>query len=268
MDERLESNKSLWNALTDLHVESAFYDMEGFKAGRIPLNPLEREEMGDVKGKSLLHLMCHFGLDTLSWARLGAKVTGVDFSDRAIDYARKLGGETSIRADFICSDIYRLPEIHQQKYDIVFTSYGVLSWLPDLDKWAEIVAYFLKPGGFFYIAEIHPILAMFFHDDPLGDSGGLQIRSSYFPGPEPDRFEGGTDYASSFQHDLASYEWKYPLGNVIGSLIAAGLKIEYLHEFPFCCFRALPEMRRDKDGWWRLEGDKIPLTFSIKAMNL
>lgn len=158
MDERLKANKKVWDALTGPHLLSEFYDVEGFKAGNDWLRPLEIEEMGDVHGKTLLHLQCHFGQDTLSWGRRGAIVTGVDFSDEAIDYARKLSKETGIKADFICSDIYALPEILDQQFDIVFTSYGVLTWLPDLKRWAEVVAHFLKPGGFFYIVEIHPIL--------------------------------------------------------------------------------------------------------------
>ncbi len=261
MDDRLESNKTLWNALTGLHVKSAFYDVAGFLNGRCTLMPLEREEMGDVSGKSLLHLQCHFGLDTLSWVRLGAEVTGTDFSDKAIEYARKLSGEAGIQADFICADIYALPDILDKQFDIVFTSYGALTWLPDLDGWAEIVARYVKPGGFFYVAEIHPMLyAIGYEPDPE-----LRLKNSYFPAVEQERNEGGSDYATSFTHDFVSYEWQWPVSTVVTALAQAGLRIEFVHEFPFCCFCARQDMYQDKDGWWHLAGDKVPLTFSIKA---
>ena len=261
MDERLKANKKVWDALTGPHLKSEFYDVEGFIAGKDWLRPLEIEEMGDVRGKTLLQLQCHFGQDTLSWGRRGAIVTGVDFSDEAINHARKLSKEIGIKADFICSDIYALPEILVKQFDIVFTSYGVLTWLPDLKRWAEIIDHFLKPGGFFYIAEIHPILFIIgYEPDP-----DLRVKNPYFPTGKQEKYEGGEDYASDFTHDFVSYEWQHPLSTVISALSGAGLRIEYLHEFPFCCYRARKDMYRDKDGWWRLEGDKLPLTFSIKA---
>ena len=261
MDERLESNKNLWNALTGHHVKSTFYNVAGFLDGRCTLMPLEREEMGDVKGRSLLHLQCHFGLDTLSWARLGAEVTGADFSDEAINCARKLSVDTSIKADFICADIYALPDLLDKQFDIVFTSYGVLTWLPDLDEWAEIAARYVKPGGFFYIAEIHPMLfTVGYEPDPE-----LRIRNSYFPVSEQERYEGGSDYASDFTHDFVSYEWQWPVSTVVTALAQAGLRIEFVHEFPFCCFQGRRDMQQDKEGWWHLEGDRVPLTYSIKA---
>ena len=126
MDEYLKKNRELWNEITPIHARSAFYDVEGFKKGRSTLDSIELEELGDVSGKSLLHLQCHFGLDTLSWARRGAKVTGVDFSDEAITQARSLSEETSIKANFICSNIYDLPDVIEDQFDIIFTSYGIL----------------------------------------------------------------------------------------------------------------------------------------------
>jgi SAM-dependent methyltransferase len=261
MDERLEHNKTMWNALVDSHVKSAFYDVAGFKAGKDWLRPLEIEEVGDVHSKSLLHLQCHFGQDTLSWGRRGAKVTGVDFSDEAIKAAQKLSRETGIKAHFICSDIFALPEVLDKQFDIVFTSYGVIGWLPDINKWGEIAAHYVKPSGFFYITEIHPLL---FAMGEKADAG-LRVVNSYFRNSEPVRYAGGSDYASEFTHRLVSYEWQFTVGDVVTALAKAGLRIEYLHEFPLCCFRGRPDMFRDKDGWWRLEGDKVPLTFSIKA---
>jgi SAM-dependent methyltransferase len=262
MHEYLKKNQELWNKLTPIHERSEFYDVVGFKAGRSTLHSIELEEMGDVTGKSLLHLQCHFGLDTLSWGRRGAKVTGVDFSDEAIDYARKLGKEIGVDAEFICSDIYALPEVLKGKFDIVFTSYGVLTWLPDLNKWAEIIAHFLKPGGFFYIVEGHPFSHIFYNE---ADATELRVSEKYFPQNNPFKYEGGGDYASDFSHELTSFEWQHSMGDIINALISAGLKIEFLHEFPVCCYKALPFMKQDKDGWWRIDGDRLPLMFSLKA---
>ncbi|MCZ7544594.1 MAG: class I SAM-dependent methyltransferase [Anaerolineae bacterium] len=159
MDERdyMESNRALWDEWTGIHAKSAFYDLEGFKAGRLSLDRVAREGLGDVTGKRLLHLQCHFGMDTLSWARLGAEVTGVDFSEKAIALARALSAELSIPARFVCANIYDLPAALDGAFDIVFTSGGVLYWLPDLVRWAEIVAHYLRPGGTFFLADSHPL---------------------------------------------------------------------------------------------------------------
>lgn len=263
MDKYTRQNLKLWNAATPIHIKSDFYNVAGFKAGQNRLKSIEMEEVGDVRGKSLLHLQCHFGLDTLSWARLGAKVTGADFSEKAIEYAKKLAEETGIEADFVCTDLYSLLEVLNNKFDIVFTSYGVLTWISDLDKWAQVIVHFLKQGGFFYIVEIHPILGMFNDEGEIRD---LQIARSYFRSDKPTKWQPNLDYAdTAFSSGESSYEWQYPLCDVVSALISAGLRIDFLHEFPVCCHQALPVMKQGKDGWWRLQGDRLPLTFSIKA---
>jgi SAM-dependent methyltransferase len=263
VDKYLQQNKKHWNEITPLHEKSGMYDVAGFKAGRCSLKAIELVEVGDVKGKSLLHLQCHFGMDTLSWVRRGAKATGIDFSDKAIDLARKLSKDTGIKADFLCTDIYDLPSILDKQYDIVFTSYGVLTWLPDLDKWAQIVAHYLKPGGFFYIVEFHPFTLVF--DDNPGVTKP-EVTMPYFQLDEPLKFENPSDYASGAVVKTPEYSWQYPLGKVVTALVNAGLLIEFLHEFPVTCYKALPYLKNDENGWWHLEGDKLPLTFSIKAI--
>lgn len=263
MDGYIRGNRELWNELTPIHARSKFYDAEGFKKGKCTLESIELEELGDVSGKSLLHLQCHFGMDTLSWARLGAKVTGVDFSDKSIDLARSLSEELGIEADFVCCNIYDLLERLSGKFDIVYTSAGVLCWLPDLKKWAEIISHFLKPGGFFYILEGHPSM-MVFDDSP--DATELKVKYPYFHGSEPDKWEPEGDYAEPdavVAH--GSYEWTHKMGDIINSLIYAGLRIEFLHEFPVIFFKRFSFMERDDNGRWRIKGDKIPLTFSLKA---
>jgi SAM-dependent methyltransferase len=266
MDGYLEANRELWDELTPIHARSEFYDVEGFKSGRCALSPIELEEVGDVSGKSLLHLQCHFGMGTLSWARLGAKAVGVDFSSEAIALARSLSRETGIGAGFICSDVYELPDALDERFDIVFTSVGVLCWLPDLKRWAEIISHFLRPGGFFYLFDSHPFSLVF--DDSAGATQ-LQIAQSYFSGPAPRYWQPEGDYADpNAVVTRGSYEWTHSLGSIVNALIGAGLRIEFLHEFPVLFYRGCPLMVQHEDGWWRLRGDKVPLTFSVKATKL
>lgn len=266
VNEFLEANRKRWDELTPLHARSGFYDVQGLRDGGLTLMPLEQEELGDVAGRSLLHLQCHFGLDTLSWARLGAQVTGVDFSEEAITLARSLSAELGIAADFVRSDLYGLPSVLTGRFDIVYTSYGVLCWLPDLPRWAKVIAHFLRPGGTFYIAEIHPF-AYVFRDEK--DAEGLEVFYPYFHSAEPLRFQEQGSYAApgADVFHTVTYEWQHSLGDIVNSLILADLQIEFLHEFPYACERMFPFLRQDREGWWRLEGHpgSIPMTFSLKA---
>jgi SAM-dependent methyltransferase len=263
-DNFFQNNRDMWNEWAELHAGSGFYDTGGFIKGRCTLDAIELDEVGDVNGKSLLHLQCHFGMDTLSWARRGAKVTGVDFSDKAIEIARNLSDETGLQADFICSNLYDLPRNLKGEFDIIYTSAGVLCWLPDLREWADVIAQFLKRGGFFYIREEHPVITMLFDDNP--DVSKPEIQNSYFHKPEPDIYPTEGSYAGVKTRRIHhSHEWTHGLGDIINSLIAAGLRIEFLHEYPKLFFKAMPYMTQDREGYWRIEGDKIPLLFTLKA---
>lgn len=264
MDEYLKANQHLWDEWTAEHENSPFYDVEGFKAGKERLKSIELEEVGDVHGRTLLHLQCHFGLDTLAWARHGAAVTGVDLSTASIDLARSLSQELNIPASFICSDVLSLPDHLQGQFDIVFTSYGILHWLRDLQRWARVIEHFLKPGGFFYIVEDHPFMRVFSSDPELG----IKPDNPYFFTEEPYRAETAGSYASDFQGKTRSYYmWDHSLGEVINSLIGAGLRIEFLHEFPVALRAKFPIMVPGDDGYWRFppEYSMIPLLFSLKA---
>jgi len=264
MNKYLQNNLSMWNEWATLHAKSEFYDVEGFKKGRCTLNDLEFDEVGDVTGKSLLHLMCHFGMDTMSWARRGAKVTGIDFSDKAVEIARNLSNETGIKADFVCSDIYDLPKNLKGKFDIVYTSAGILCWLPDLKGWAGVIAQFLKSGGFFYILEGHPFLNMLYTESPEAKSP--EILNSYFHSSAPEEYQNQMSYAGVKTEKIhTGDEWSHSLGDIINALISAGLKIEFLHEYPKLFFKAMPYMVQDEKGYWRIPGDKLPLIFTLKA---
>lgn len=266
MNRYLQGNQQLWEEWADINYRSKHYDVAGFKAGPAPLDEMVLEGVGDVAGKSLLHLQCHFGKDTLRLAMLGAKVTGIDFSSKAIAFARGLASEMEIPAEFIETNLYDLPSVLDAQFDVVFTSYGVLSWLPDLQRWSEIIARFLKPGGVFFIAETHPTMTIFDNDDPKE----LCAKFSYFHGPEPIIFEPKTgNYADAdavvtqteycFQHDMAE---------IVNSLLRVGLRLEYLREYPYAVWKAFPFLVQDERGYWHMpEGyPPIPLTFTLRAI--
>ena len=256
------ANRSYWDELVAIHAASEFYNLQAFKSGVSTLRQIETAEIGDVQGKHLLHLQCHFGLDTLSWARLGANVVGVDFSEKAIELAGSLSEELDIPARFIHSDVYDLPAKLSRRFDIVFTSYGVLPWLPDLGAWAKALARFVKPTGFVYIADDHPYASML--DE--AEDGTVSPGYSYFQDAEPMWFTPEGSYADRTAPVVnGHYEWHHTLAELVGALTNAGLVIESLGEFPVCSWQRFSAMSKDEDGWWRLTGDPYPLTFSLKA---
>jgi len=265
MDDYLRANQKRWDQLAGEHEKSAFYDLPGFKAGKDRLRSIELSELGSVEGKAMLHLQCHFGLDSLAWARRGAQVTGVDFSQNAIDLAVSLSQELAIPAQFICADLYDLPGVLTGEFDIVFTSYGVLHGLPDLPRWAQIIARYLKPGGIFYIVEDHPFFRVF----RASPSGEFRAERSYFYSEEPQRVESVGSYATDNQGEAGVlFIWDHSLGEIVNSLVDAGLRIEFLHEFPYAARAKFPFMEQGEDGWWRLPAHLhgiIPFLFSLQA---
>jgi SAM-dependent methyltransferase len=268
VQEYIENNRKLWDGMVPVHVASEFYDVASFKAGRSSLMRVERDEVGAVDGKTLLHLQCHFGMDTLSWARLGAEVTGVDFSGPAIAKARELATELGISARFIETDVYSLSEVLQGQFDIVFASYGVICWLPDFRRWAEIAAGCLKPGGFFYLIDFHPFANTLDDESP---ERPMRLRYPYRSGGVPMVFEDDGTYADrdAVLPHKRSYEFNHSIGEIVTALCDAGLGIDYLHEFPFAASQRFPEMTKGDDGYYHLpEEGTVPLMFSVKATKL
>lgn len=218
-----------------------------------------------MTGKSLLHVQCHFGIDTIAWARRGAIVTGIDFAAEAIQAARALATEVSVPATFVHSNVYDLRENLQGQFDIVFTSHGVLGWLPDLCEWAKVIAHFLKPGGTFCLIEGHPFALIF--DDRRTDTE-LRLLYPYFQGPEPIREEHDGSYAAP-DAPIRSVEhiWLHTMAEIIGSLVRAGLHIQSFEEYPFVGWAMLAWMQQRPDGCWQLPGGRgdLPLMFSLTA---
>lgn len=264
MDQYRIINRLNWNDRTAIHAKSSFYHVEAFLSDEQPRIGLDQEELGDVSGRTMLHLQCHFGLDSLNWARLGAHVTGIDFSEKAIALARTLSSRLGLNARFLCSDIYDAKEMLQgEQFDIVYTSYGVLCWLPDLAGWADLIQASLKPGGTFYMAEFHPVTYVFEEVE-----GRLAIRNPYFD-TEARRYVSETTYTGDedkLEHPV-TYQWQHTLSDIVSSLIQAGLTLEFLHEFPYTVYNRFPGlMTQDEQGRWRLkENNHLPLLFSLKA---
>jgi SAM-dependent methyltransferase len=269
MDTPMDVNREHWDEATEIHARGNVYGIEDFKAGRCQLHRIEVAELGDVTGKTLLHLQCHFGLGTLSWARRGAVVTGVDFSPKAIALARSLAAGLGIDARFVESNVYDLPSALAGRFDVVFCSYGVLCWLPDLRRWAEIVAHYLEPGGIFYIAEAHPFIRVFPMDNDIAD-GSTELRPyfSYFHDPAGTRWAPDTDYADeASRYTTTEHTWQHSMGDLVNALIGAGLRIDFLHEFSHCVWKVVAFMEPAEGGGWRLPArvPPLPTMFSIKA---
>ncbi len=241
----MAENRATWDRWVDLNYDSDFYDVESFKSGRIALDEIERAGVGDVEGKRLLHLQCHFGMDTLSWARLGAQVTGIDFSPNAIARARQLAEELGLEAEFVQCSVDSAPYILKgaETFDVVYTSYGAISWLPRLDAWAETIAYFLKPGGLFFVADNHPATWIFDDEDP---TPGLRYKYPYFS-REAVRDETTGNYAQPDAPDrTVCHSWQHTFEEILTALLDEGLTIVELKEYDRCAW-----------AWfeWMVKGD-------------
>jgi SAM-dependent methyltransferase len=261
------ANQALWEAWTAVHATGSFYDVDAFRAGGIRVRPYEIEMVGDVAGKSLLHLQCHFGLDTLSWARLGARVTGADFSPAAIELARRLADELGFDdARFVLANLYDLPSALEGEFDVVYTSRGVLSWLPDIAGWARVVAHFVTPGGTFFISEHHPI-AQALENEGVAP-GELRLAYPYWEHEEPLTFQIKGSYADPDADvgDQTEHGWGHGLGEIVTALVEAGLRIERLVEHPFLEWK-VDYLVEAGDGTYVMPpgaGD-LPLMFSLQA---
>lgn len=257
----LEINRKTWNDKVDVHLRSDFYAQSEFLAGKSSLNDIELALLGDVSGKRILHLQCHFGQDTISLSRMGATVTGVDLSDKAIDTARHIAGELNTDTQFVCSDIYDLPNRLYEEFDIVFTSYGTIGWLPDLDKWAKVVSHFLKPGAKFVFAEFHPVVWMF-------DDGFKHVSYNYFKAGAIIEDETGTYADKAAPIKNRSVCWNHSLSEVLTSLLNSGISIKQFNEYdysPYNCFGGTEEFAPGKFRISHL-GNNIPMVYALLGL--
>ncbi|MFN8248597.1 MAG: class I SAM-dependent methyltransferase [Ferruginibacter sp.] len=259
-EDYITKNRSAWNAKTSWHVESSFYGMEDFLKGKNSLNEIELELLGDVKGKSVLHLQCHFGQDSISLARMGATVTGADLSDAAVEKANALAKELNVNADFICCNIYNLPDLLDKQFDIVFTTYGTIGWLPDLGKWAGIISRYLKPGGKFVFAEFHPVVWMF--DDEFD-----KVAYTYHKSDPIIENISGTYADKNAPITTETISWNHSISEVLNNLVKYGMEINLFNEYdysPYNCFNHTEEF---EPGKFRIKhfGNKIPMVYAVLA---
>lgn len=260
MENYIEINKNTWNAKTDVHVVSEFYNNASFLKGNCTLNSIELNLLGDLKNKKILHLQCHFGQDSLSLARLGAQVTGVDFSEKAIEKAQEMNLQLGLSSQFICCNIYDLPKHLNETFDIVFTSYGTIGWLPNLSKWAEIVAAFLKPNGKFIMAEFHPVVWMF-------DNDFNEVTYNYFKDKPIIEDESGTYADKNANIESKTITWNHATSEVLNALLSKGLQLNQFNEFDYSPYNCFNETEEFEAGKFRIKHfeNKIPMVFSILA---
>lgn len=272
LDEFRRANRDNWDDRVPIHLDSDLYAVQKFiddpkHISEVVQFDQDRDELGDVTGKSLLHLQCHIGHDTISWARLGAEVTGVDFSEPAIEACKNLSANSGTPGEFVVADVFDSPYVLQgRQFDVVYTGVGAICWLPDIKRWAEVIAGFLKPGGTFYILEGHPMMWSV-SDDDHGDK--IVLEWPYFDSAGPQGYEESTSYAGTGTVEHAQiYNFPHGLGETINALIQAGLVIDFVHEHKVVHWQAIPMLEPTDKGLWKMPAGKedfLPLAQSIKA---
>jgi SAM-dependent methyltransferase len=256
MNKMTQANKQGWDGLAPTHYKN--YHIDRLLAGEPLLNDLIRKEVGDVRGKSLVHLLCHIGTDTLSWALLGAQVTGIDISSESLKYARQLAQRMGIEADFIEADIMDVKDKVNSKYDIAFSSTGVLCWIPDIRRYAQTVRHLLNDTGFFYILDGHPFRRVLL--DEAGESSTHTMQGNYFR-KEVWQYDHMGDYTDpALKIPVPSYEWNWTIGEVITAFCEVGMRIVFLREYPQYFYSGYtPHDVQDE------RTELYPCTFSLKA---
>jgi SAM-dependent methyltransferase len=265
-------NRLSWDERAPAHAASPGYHLDDFRADPAYVSDVVRFDLpllGDVSGLRGVHLQCHIGTDTISLARLGARMTGLDFSPAAIEQARALNEELGAGVDFVQADVYDAAEVLPAgEFDLVFTGIGALCWLPSVRRWAEVVARLLAPGGRLFIREGHPM--MWALADPLPE-GRLEVELPYFEREEPLVWDEGGTYVETdveFQHNT-TLEWNHGLGEVVTALLDQGLVLTTLVEHDSVPWDAFPGYteelpggeHRVKDRPWRL-----PHSYTISAI--
>lgn len=256
----ISKNIDHWNKRVNLHMASRMYNLPAFLVGKTSLNPTELEELGIVTGKSLCHLQCHFGQDTISWAREGAEVTGLDFSDKAIEAGNKLSIQTGISAKFVCANVLDAAKAIDSNFDIVFTSYGTIGWIPELETWAKQIYQLLKQNGVFYMIDFHPVMWMYNNDL-------TEIEYSYFNVQKIEETESGSYADKDADITSTSVGWNHPISEIVSALINSGLKFEFIHEFGFSWYDIFADLEPRIEGGFKHKkyGEKMPMMYSIKC---
>jgi SAM-dependent methyltransferase len=267
LDEYRLANRANWDSRVEIHFGSVGYGVDKFASDPEHLSQVvtfDKEKLGDVAGKKLIHLQCHIGTDTISWARLGADVTGIDLSEKSIAAAQELSRMAATPARFVVSELYDSPTLVPEKFDIVYTGVGAICWLPDIRGWAEVVASFLEPGGVFYMREGHPMMWALDWED----TEQLMVTGPYFETAVPlSDVEEETYAGEGILTSPLSYGWNHGLGETLNALIQAGLRIDAVEEYDTLEWQGLAMMVEGDDGYWRLpdQPDRLPMMWSVLA---
>ncbi|MEC3913438.1 class I SAM-dependent methyltransferase [Nocardia sp. CDC160] len=262
----LSVNRRNWDARAGIHAASSFY--RDHDSGYW-FAPFEWDALGEVRDRDVLHLQCHLGTETIEFARRGARTVGLDFSPESVRHARELAGDT---VEYVCADVYDAREsLTGRGFDIVYTGKGALCYLPDLDRWARVIADLLRPGGLFYLVEFHPLLhALGPTPAPGEDPNRLVLHDDYLEGRGAQRRDSVHTYTDGpdLTTDTTAYEWRHGLGEVINALLAAGLRITGLTETETLPWPRWPGMVRTDNGWWRLPETApiIPVLYGLSAV--
>jgi len=269
MTDYLAVNKANWNDRAAIHFkdEAGGYRVKEFLAGADTLHDIEDREIGDVAGKRIAHLQCHFGIDTLCLARRGASCVGLDFSPVALAAARELQAKTGLDARFVEGNVYDAQALIEGRFDMVYVTWGAINWLPDMARWAKVVSSLLKPGGRLYLLEGHPSLMTLDEKTP-GLQPGFDWRT---PQDSPVIMNEDTTYTgdtATIAH-TTTVEWIHPLSDIINGVIGAGLRLDWLHEHEHLAWQFAPIMvpAEGKRRMWQLPKGfpRLPLAFSIQA---
>lgn len=272
MDPELEANRLNWDERAAVHAASKAYNLQAYiddpaRLSRVVEQDVER--LGDLTGLEAIHLQCHIGTDTLSLARLGARVTGLDISPASLDVARKLFADTGTPGDFVESEVCAASDaLDGRTYELVYTGVGALCWFPRIAPWAATVAALLRPGGRLFLREHHPVLWMMESEE--GDEGRLDVRYPYFETDKPMMFDDNATYTDGdvdFTH-TRNYEWNHGLGEILAALLAEGLVLDHIEEYNRVCYQALPHMVEVSPGVYELPGkqrDQVPLMYTLGA---
>lgn len=262
-----DTNRQNWDERADIHIgdRTGSYGFEQFFRGEDILTPIEAAEIGDIAGLDALHLQCHIGLDTLCLVRRGARATGLDFSENALGHARELAAKAGLAARFVHGNVYDAPALIAERFDFVFTTWGTISWLPDIRGWGRVISAMLRPGGRFYFADCHPGLA------PLEEVGGrLEPTFNWrTPTSVPLEFNDQKTYTGDERplRSTQTFEWIHPLGDILMALVDAGLRIARVAEHEALPWQMFPMMQKGADRLWRLPAGvpRLPLAVSLTA---
>ncbi|MFI9272704.1 class I SAM-dependent methyltransferase [Kitasatospora sp. NPDC052896] len=271
--EMLRANERNWDARTPVHATSDFYGLDGSRSPADWFAPFEWEDLGDLHGRTVLHLQCHLGTETRAFAERGAAHTvGLDFSGEAIAQARRLAAGAERSLEFVRADVHdAVAALDGRRFDVVYTGKGALCYLPDLARWAQIAHTLLRPGGVLYVVEFHPLLnSLGPVPQPGEEQGQLRLHRDYLGGRGPVRSDSAHTYTDGppLLGATVSYEWRHGIGDAVQAVVGAGLRVAGLRETDLLPWPRFPSMRREENGWWRLPDDapKVPLMFALRGV--